>query len=114
MSRWLIVIALLLAACSKGAEADLPTISEARSLAAEWALVNEEAEKGRLTKAYVHTMHANLRDQLSSSLKSLSEPQSQYGSEIEALLREGDEASPQSLRQHERRLGKIEDQLESA
>ena len=47
---------LLLAACSKGPEADLQYIKQARSLAAEWALVNEQAEQGKLTAPYVASM----------------------------------------------------------
>ena len=42
MLRYLLPIALLVAGCSKGGHADLPYIGEARSLAAEWALVNDE------------------------------------------------------------------------
>jgi hypothetical protein len=34
--RCLLLTALLVAACSKGPDADLPAIGEARSLAAEW------------------------------------------------------------------------------
>jgi hypothetical protein len=48
MSRWLLLL-LLLGGCSKGPQADLPAISAARSLAAEWALVNEQASEGHLT-----------------------------------------------------------------
>ena len=51
--RWLLLFALTLAACSKGPEADLPSIGEARSLAAEWALVNDAGEPGQA--------HADLR-----------------------------------------------------
>jgi hypothetical protein len=38
-----------LAACSKGPEADLQYIKQARSAGAEWALVNEQASAGRVT-----------------------------------------------------------------
>jgi hypothetical protein len=114
MWRWLAPLLLLVAACSKGPEADLPAISQARSLAAEWALVNEEAGKGHLTHTYARTMRASVREQLQSSLKSLTEPKSQYGSEIEALLREPDDASPRELRAHAGRLMQVEKRLESA
>jgi hypothetical protein len=114
MSRWLALLLLLVAACSKGPKTDLPTIGQARSLAAEWALVNEQADKGHLTSAYTRTMRASVRDQLQSSLKSLTEPKSQYGSEIEALLREPGDASPRELRAHAGRLMKAEKLLESA
>ena len=49
MARRLLLLLLLTAGCSKGPQADLPYISEARSLAAEWALVNEQAAQGKLT-----------------------------------------------------------------
>ena len=51
--RKLLLVLLLVAGCSKGPEADLPAIGAARSLGAEWALVNQEASRGRLTEVYV-------------------------------------------------------------
>lgn len=107
-------IFLLVAACSKGAEADLQYISQARSLVAEWALVNEQAERGHLTAAYVRTMHQDLRQQLQSAAQSLTQPHSPYGREIEAVLRAPDGASPQELRTHAAKLKQIENALESA
>lgn len=112
--RWALLFALLLCSCSKGPEADLPSIGEARSLGAEWALVNEQAAKGHLTAAYVATMRKDLRQQLQSSRKSLTEPNSAYGREIDALLAQPDTASPESLRPHVNKLKQIEDGLESA
>jgi hypothetical protein len=105
---------VLLAACSKGPEADLPSISEARSLAAEWALVNDQAAQGKLTTTYVETMRKSVREQLQTVARSLTQPQSGYGHEITAVLRERDDASPQALRSHADRLKQIEDNLESA
>jgi Tfp pilus assembly protein PilP len=115
MLRWaLLLLLLLLAACSKGAEADLPSIGEARSLAAEWELVNEQASQGHLTRHYVDTMRQSCREQIETAAKSLTQPQSPYGAEIAALLRERDDASPTVLRAHASRLKQIEDSLESA
>jgi hypothetical protein len=113
MIRKLLVLALMLAGCSKGADADLPYIGEARSLAAEWALVNEQASEGHLTAAYVRTMRADLRDQLRTIPKSLIEPRSAYGQEITELLKEQDGASAATLRSHASKLKRIEDSLES-
>ena len=113
MARKLLVIVLALAGCSKGAEADLPYIGAARSLAAEWALVNEQANAGNLTDAYVMTMRSDLRDQLTASSKSLSNPRSAYGQDIAALLNESADAPPAKLRAHAMRLKKVEDSLES-
>ena len=113
MLRWSLPL-LLLAACSKGPEADLPLIGEARSLGAEWALVNEQAAKGHLTATYVATMHSKLREQLQTARSGLTQPRSPYGEEIAALLVEPDDAAPDALRAHSDKLKQIEDQLESA
>jgi hypothetical protein len=112
--RSLLFIALLLAACSKGPEADLATISEARSLAAEWALVNDEAAKGKLTSHYTQTMRKELRQQLQSSQSSLTVPGSRYANEIRILVNEPDNARPEELRAHAAVLKQIETELESA
>src|SRR4051794_27118858 len=61
-----VVLLLFLAGCSMGPEADLQYIKQARSLAAEWALVNEQSNAGRLTPAYVRSMHRWLHDDLAS------------------------------------------------
>lgn len=114
MARKLLLLVLVLASCSKGPEADLPSISEARSLAAEWALVNEQAKQGHLTGSYVRTMRQALREQLQTNSKSLTEPQSAYANEIAALLKEPDDAAPAKLRAHSSKLKRIEDSLESA
>ena len=112
--RWLFLLALALGACSKGPDADLPSIGEARSLAAEWALVNEQDAQGKLTASYVRTMRQSVREQLQTAASSLTEPQSTYGAEIAALLREPDDAAPQHLRSRAEKLRQIEDSLESA
>jgi hypothetical protein len=114
MLRWSSLLLLTLAACSKGPNADLPSIGEARSVAAEWALVNEQASKWRLTGHYVDTMRQSCREQLQTVAKSLTQPQSPYGAEISALLREPDDAPPAALRSHASKLKQIEDSLESA
>lgn len=112
--RPLLLLFLLVAGCSKGPEADLPAIGEARSLAAEWALVNEQASKGQLTATYVQSMHEWLRENLQTTSKSLTQPGSRYGQEIRALLAEPDDAAPDRLRAHASALKQIEDSLESA
>ena len=109
---WL--FALLLASCSKGPEADLPYIQQARSLGAEWALVNEQDAQGKLTRTYVSSMHEWLREQLRASSQSLTRPDSRYAVEIQALLHQPDDAAPEELRAHADKLKQIEDELESA
>ena len=110
----LLLSLFLVAACSKGPQADLPSISEARSLGAEWALVNQQAGEGKLTDAYVSAMHGWLREQLETASTSLTEPSSAYAAEVHALLGLPDEAAPEQIRGHVARLKQIEDQLESA
>ena len=116
MSRWPLPVALLLlvTGCSKGPAADLPTIGEARSLGAEWALVNEQAAKGQLNATYVSTMRRAFRQQLQTSASSITQPDSAYAEEIRALLARPDDAPPEELRAHAARLKQIEDRLESA
>ena len=112
--RWGLLFALLLAGCSKEPDADLQYIKQARSVAAEWALVNEQASQGKLTPTYGASMHQWLRDELQTSAKSLSQPQSPYGVEIRALLQQPDDAPPAQLRAHSDKLKQIEQSLESA
>jgi hypothetical protein len=114
MWRSVLLLMLLLAGCSRGPEADLQYIKQARSLAAEWALVNDQAAQGKLTGTYVASMHQWLRQQLQTSSTSLTQPHSAYGAEIAALLRVPDDAAPEELRAHSDKLKRIEDSLESA
>jgi hypothetical protein len=112
--RWALLLVLFLCACSKGAEADLPSIAAARSLGAEWALVNEQAARGRLTTAYIETMRRSFREQLKATASSLTQRDSPYGHEIDALLALPGGASPDQLRAHVGKLRHIERSLESA
>jgi hypothetical protein len=114
MRRELLLLILAVGGCSKGAEADLPSIGEARSLAAEWAMVNQEASRGHLTGHYVETMRSSVREQLQTTQKALTRPKSAYANEIAALIAEPDDAPPGELRAHASRLKQIEDGLESA
>lgn len=112
--RWILLLGLMLGACSKGAESDLPSIGEARSLGAEWALVNELHAHGHLSAVYTKSMRGRLKEQLQTNLQSLSQPQSNYAAEIRALVNAPDDASPSDLRAHARALKRIEESLESA
>ncbi|HEX6741006.1 MAG TPA: hypothetical protein VF079_04330 [Sphingomicrobium sp.] len=115
MKRWFAIVLVLLSGCvSAPPEADLQYVKQARSLAAEWALINEQAAEGRLIPPYVATMREWLRDGLETASKSLTDPDSAYGGEIHALLNEPPNAAPGELRAHVERLKHIEDQLESA
>lgn len=113
MTRSALLMLCLLASCSDGPQADLQYIGQARSLAAEWALVNEQAAQGKLRDAYVTAIRASVRDELRTTASSLSEPDSRYGVEIRALIVQPDEAAPDELRAHADKLKQIEDALES-
>ena len=112
--RWIVLLALILAACSKGPKADLEYIKQARSAAAEWAMVNEQAGEGKVTSTYVANMHQWLREEIQSSATGLSQPDSSYGDQIAALLQQPDDAAPDALRARAANLKQIEDSLESA
>ena len=114
MLRWSLPLLLALASCSKGPDADLEYIGQARSAAAEWAMVNEQASEGKLTQTYVRSMHKWIRQQIQTSATSLTEPNSPYGDKIDALLKQPDDASPNDLSQRAAALKQIEDKLESA
>lgn len=113
MRRALLLI-LLLAGCSKGPQADLQYIGEARSAAAEWALINEQAAANKLTAVYVDAMRKSLRQQIESAKAGLTVADSAYAHEMATLLATPDDAPPQELRHHAEQLKQIEDSLESA
>jgi len=105
---------LALAACSKGPQADLQYIKQARSAGAEWALVNEQANAGKVAATYAGSMHQWLRQQIQTASSDLTAPDSRYAIEIQALLAQPDDAAPEELRAHVDKLKQIEDGLESA
>ena len=112
--RIAVLVLLFLSACSKGPEADLQYIKQARSIAAEWALINEQAKGGSLTSTYVGSMRRWLRDDLQTAFNSLSEPNSPYGEQMRSLLAEPGDAAPDQLRTRADALKHIESDLESA
>jgi hypothetical protein len=112
--RLTILLVLFLSSCSSGEDADLQYIKEARSIAAEWALINEQASAGKLTETYVQSMRQWLQDDLRTVNGSLANPRSPYGDQIRQLLAEPSDAAPAGLRAHAQVLKHIEDGLESA
>lgn len=114
MRRMLLFSALVVAACSKGPGADLQYVSKARSLGAEWALINEQANAGKLTATYTQSMREACRENLQTASSALTQPNSGYAREIQALIDEPDDAAPAILRSHADKLKQIEDSLESA
>jgi hypothetical protein len=108
-----VLLFLFLAGCAKGPQEDLQYISQARSLGFEWAMVNDQAAQGKLTPAYVRTMRDSLKQQLGTTASALTQPQSEYGNEIRALVAEPADAPAAELRTHAGKLKQIEDRLES-
>ncbi len=108
----LVLFCVALSGCAQGAQKDLPSIAEARSLAAEWALVNEQASKGKITRTYAKTMRASAREQLSTISNSLTNPTA--AAIVDDLITQPDDAPSEELRVSVVKLKEIEDQLESA
>jgi hypothetical protein len=114
MDRKLLILFTLLAACRSSHDDDLQYVKQVRSIAAEWALVNEQASAGQVTSIYVRSMHRWLHDGLETASRSLSQPRSRYGAELQALLAEPPDAAPGRLRRHADQLKQLETELESA
>ena len=106
-------IVLLLAACAKDPEADLPAVKQVRTVAAEWAKVNELAQRGRLTATYTKQMREAAREQLVKSVGKV-RPDSVEARILIELLAEPPDATPQRLRSQADKLKSIETALESA
>ena len=109
-----LLLLLLLTGCSRGPEADLQYVKQARTASAEWALVNKLARQDRLTNVYTGSMRKWLREEIQSASSALTQPDSRHALEMHALLDQPDDAAPKELRAHSERLKQIEDQLESA
>ena len=112
MRRSILILALV-TACSKGPEQDLQYIKQARSLAAEWALVNDRYARGDLTRTYVDSMHYWLAEDIRTASSALTRPDEPYAREIRALMSEPPNASPERLRAHADALRTFESSLES-
>ena len=108
----LVLFCVALSGCAQGAQKDLPSIGEARSLAAEWALINEQANQGNVTTVYARTMRASVREQLTNISKSLSQPTA--AAIVNDLITQPEDAPPEQLRESVEQLKQIESQLESA
>lgn len=114
MSQRAIIALFFLAGCTKGPDADLQYIKQARTLAAEWAMINEQSNRGSLTDTYVRSMHYWLLDGLRKAHSSLVQPHSAYGDELQSILAEPPDAAPTRLRAHAEALKQIEQKIESA
>jgi len=109
----ILLVLTCLAACSSGGRADLPAIKEMRSAAAEWALVNREAARGRLTAPYAAGMRKAAREEIAAQARALSagSPAAPVAS---ALLALPDDAAPDPIARQVTMLKQIEAALEPA
>ena len=108
------ILLLLVAAAPPADRKDLPAIKAARSVFAEWALVNQLAISARLQASYVDRMRKAAREQLGTNLKSLSSPTSPAALVIQHCLRLPAAAPSPVLQSCAERLRAIEVQLETA
>ncbi|MDB5680675.1 MAG: hypothetical protein JWO16_480 [Sphingomonas bacterium] len=88
------------------------TVKTARSLVAEWALVNREAARGRVTRHYADKMRENARSQLTDLRKSAENPAAPGVAEIDRAILLPANADAQMLDTIVGRLSHIETQLE--
>ena len=102
-----------LGGCSSGRQADLPAIKEMRSAAAEWALVNREAARGRLTAPYAAGMRWAAREEIATQARALT-PDSPAAPVAAALLALPGDAAPDPIARQVARLKQIEASLEPA
>ena len=104
------VLVLMLAGCD-AASSEYPTVTEARSAAAEWAKVNKLASEQRVTANYTRTMREEARRQLSKAASSFSDPRSPQSDEVRALIALPDAAAPREIGRHVDALKEIENRL---
>ena len=81
-----------------------------RSAAAEWMLVNREAQRGRLTVAYTQGMRAAARKEIAAEVRALRHnvPAAREGAALQALPVD---APPERIAQHVAVLERIEKAL---
>ena len=68
----LVLFAVALAGCSSRKDKELEAVKSARSVIAEWALVEEQAGRQRAQNTYVEQMRQLAKDQLKKDRKELS------------------------------------------
>jgi hypothetical protein len=104
-------IALALAACASQSDKQLIAVKSARSVIAEWALVEQQAAKGRAQTTYIEQMRQMARDELKTDATALSQRPG-----AAALLERLRTGSPdaQTLNSAGDALKPLEDSLEAA
>jgi hypothetical protein len=100
-----------LGACSSQADRELEAVKAARSVLAEWALVEEQDGKGLTPSVYVEQMRKQARDQLKTSETELKD-QPDAAMLIEHVRNGSPDAS--ALHSADDALEPLEDSLESS
>jgi hypothetical protein len=113
MKAAILLMLALIGGCSSGAQADLSTIKEMRSVAAEWATVNREAARGHLMTAYVAGMRKAAREQIAKQAQTLTKG-SAAADAAAALQALPLDAAPERIEGVAAALKQIEAKLESA
>lgn len=104
---------LLCAGCGPAGSEDLLAIKSARSIVAEWALINREAAAGRLSRLYADGMRREALAQLAAEARAAN-PNGPVAQAIGRVSRLPADASPELLDAAAQNLSAIEDQLEPA
>jgi hypothetical protein len=99
----------LTSGCASPAERDLEAVKSARSVLAEWALVESQAARGDTPTTYAEEMRKAAADQLRTAGKTLSERQPEAASRL--ALPEGQPADAARLQQLRDSLGPLETAL---
>ena len=105
-------IALLLCgAAPRDSEKDRPAITAARSIVAEWALINRAAAQRRVMQTYAVQMREEARSQLADQLHAMADPHAPAALEIARLLALPPTSDAAVLEQGAARLLQIEKRL---
>jgi len=107
----LIASVIALAACSSQADKQLEAVKSARSVLAEWALVEQQAAEGRAPATYAEQMRKIARDELKTAATGLAQQP-----EAAKLLQGLQSGSPGAdrLKQADAALEPLENRLEAA
>ena len=107
----LLFIAFALAACSSQADKQLEAVKSARSVLAEWALVEDQAAGGRAQATYTDQMRKLARDELKTDATELAQQPA-----AAARLQQFRSGSPgaAALKQAESALEPLEKRLEAS
>jgi hypothetical protein len=106
-----LVLTVALAACASQSDKQLEAVKSARSVLAEWALVEQQSAGGNAQATYVKQMRAQARQQLKTAAAELSGQPEAAG--LLERLRSGS-PGPADLKAAGDALRPLEDSLEAA